>query len=124
MFIFLNWFKKGVRKSMTKLKISDLKKHLRNFEQKELIKLVTDLYKLNKEIKQFLAIGVNGEEAFATVFEKAKKEILDEFFPDKGFGKMGHDRAKKAISDFKKNQIITSEWRNVFLQMGRQDFGR
>ncbi|WP_168121270.1 DUF6155 family protein [Paenibacillus sp. HB172176] len=36
------------------------------------------------------------------MFEQAKKKIENEFFPDRGFGKMRLAEAKKAISEFGK----------------------
>lgn len=88
---------KGIR-----LKIPELKKNLNEYEHKELIKVIGDLYKLNQEVKDYLHVKIMGEEAVQELFKRAKKEIEEEFFPDKGFGKMRLAKAKKAISNFKK----------------------
>lgn len=45
---------------MTKIKITDLKKKLKEFDQKELIQLVTELYKLNKDVQDFSRSSVCG----------------------------------------------------------------
>ncbi|GGB61219.1 hypothetical protein F3157_17005 [Virgibacillus dakarensis] len=87
---------------VTKLKIPELKKNLKNYDQKELINVIADLYKLNDDVKDFLSVKFMGEEKIRELFERAKKEIEDEFFPEKGFGKMRLAKAKRAISDFKK----------------------
>jgi hypothetical protein len=84
------------------IKVTELKKALREFEQKELINLLTELYKLNGDVKEYLSIKFSGEEAIDELYMKTKKKITDEFFPDKGFGKMRLAEAKKAISNFQK----------------------
>ena len=87
---------------MTKLKVSDIKKQLKTYDQKMLIQLITELYKLNPEVQQYMAIEINGDDAVRISLDNAKKEIINEFFPNKGHGKMRLSAAKKAISDFKK----------------------
>ena len=87
---------------VTKLKVTELKKHLKEYDQKELINLVSDLYKLNENIQQYLTVKFNGEETVKELYLKAKKEIRDEFFPNKGSGKMRLAEAKSTITNFKK----------------------
>lgn len=88
--------------SNTKLKIPDLKKHLKKLEQNELIQIIADLYKMNQDVKDFLNVKFNGEKVIQELYERAENEIMDEFFSDKGFGKMRLAKAKKAITNFKK----------------------
>jgi hypothetical protein len=87
---------------MTKLKINELKKLLKEQNQKELIELISELYKLNKDVQHYLSNKFIGEEAIIDLYEKTKKKINDEFFPDRGFGKMRLGEAKNTISNFKK----------------------
>ncbi|MFD1850912.1 DUF6155 family protein [Oceanobacillus bengalensis] len=87
---------------VTKLKIPELKKWLKENDQKELISIITELYKLNDEVQQYLSVKYIGESTVNDLFDKAKKEIKDEFFPEKGFGKMRLLEAKKSINLFKK----------------------
>ena len=87
---------------MSKLTLSELKKELKQYDQKELTQLVVDLYKLNDDVKHYLGSRLKGEEAIVELFETTKKKIKDEFFPDRGFGKMRLKEAKNAISNFKK----------------------
>lgn len=87
---------------MTKLKLTELKKELKEFDQKELIQLITELYKMNKDVQQYLSNKFMGEEAILDLYEKSKKKINDEFFPNRGFGKMRLAEAKNAILNFKK----------------------
>lgn len=87
---------------MTKLTLSELKKELKPFEQKELIQLIADLYKLNGDVKHYLSNRFIGEEAITSLYEATKKKIENEFFPERGFGKMRLKEAKNAIANFKK----------------------
>ena len=87
---------------MTKLTLSVLKKELKQFEQKELIQLIAELYKLNDDVKQYVSNRFIGEEAILALYETTKKKINNEFFPERGFGKMRLKEAKSAISNFKK----------------------
>ncbi|CEI81386.1 hypothetical protein J18TS1_22270 [Oceanobacillus oncorhynchi subsp. incaldanensis] len=84
------------------LKIPELKKHLRTCDKKELIQIITELYKLNSDAAEYLSVKYGGDEEIQALFEKAQQEINNEFFPDRGFGKMRLSHAKKAISRFKK----------------------
>jgi len=84
------------------IKQTELKKILKEFDQKELIKLIGELYKLNPEVKNYLSAKLQGEEAVEALFEEAQKKIKNVFFPDRGFSKLSLATAKKAISDFKK----------------------
>ena len=106
---------------MAKLKVSELKKHLKTYDQKELIQLVSEIYKLNSEVQQYVSIKFMGEESIEFSFEKAKKEIKDEFFPSKGDGRLRLVKAKKAISDFKKltnDEDKTLDLKLYYVEMG------
>lgn len=94
----------------TKLKVPELKKKLKELEVKDLIQTVADLYKMNQEVKDFLNVKFIGEKVVQELFERAKKEIEHEFFPETGFGKMRLAKAKKAITDFKK---LTGDFEKV-----------
>ena len=87
---------------MSKIKITDLKKQLKDLSQKELIDIIVDLYKIDKNAQEFLNVKFLGADAVKELFEKAKKEIENEFFPDKGMGKIRLAVAKRAISEFEK----------------------
>jgi hypothetical protein len=96
------------------LKITELKKLLKEYDQKELIQLITELYKVNNDVKDYLSIKFLGEEAIEELFAKAAKKINNEFFPDKGHGKLRLSIAKKAITDFKK---LTGDSKNTLALM-------
>ncbi|MBM4761359.1 hypothetical protein GNT69_03525 [Bacillus sp. B15-48] len=103
------------------IKINDLKKELKELNQKQLIQLIVDLYKANKEVKQLLSTKFNGEEAVEVLFQEAKQKVKNEFFPERGDGKLRLTVAKKAILDFKKltnDQMRTVDLLLYYVEMG------
>ncbi|MCG3087289.1 DUF6155 family protein [Sporosarcina cyprini] len=87
---------------MKKLKVSELKKHLNLLDKKMLIEMMVEIHKNNKSVQDYFAVKFSGESAVADLVERAKSEIKNEFFPERGHGKLRLAVAKKAISDFKK----------------------
>lgn len=87
---------------MALLKLNELKKELKTLEQKELIQLISDVYKVNKDVQHYLSNRFKGEEAIKDLYEKTKKIVENEFFPNRGFAKMRLGVARDAISNFKK----------------------
>ncbi|WP_206662954.1 DUF6155 family protein [Anaerobacillus alkaliphilus] len=105
------------------LKISELKKSLKQLDQKELIQLVVDMSKLNTDVKEFLATKYGGEEVVNELFNKAKKKITNEFFPEKGMPKLRLTEAKKAIADFKKttgDDMKVADLMLLYVEMGTE----
>lgn len=45
-----------------KIKITDLKKQLKKYEQKELIELIVEMFKANKEVQNYLSSKFLGDE--------------------------------------------------------------
>jgi len=84
------------------LTVTQLKKHLKSLTHKELVDIIAGVYKFNREARNFIASRIMGEEVIDVLQEHYKKIITNEFFPDRGFGKLRLSVAKKAISDFKK----------------------
>lgn len=79
-----------------------IKTQLTGLDTDTLISLIHDLYALNKENKEFLLGRVGGEAAYASLLEKGTKNIIQEFFPDRGFGKARIAPVKKIISGYMK----------------------
>lgn len=63
-----------------KMKVTELKKQLKQFEQKELIELVVEMFKNNKEVQNLLSSKFLGEEAIEVLVYQARKKIENEFF--------------------------------------------
>jgi len=104
-----------------KLKVTELKKQLKKYDQKQLIQLVADLYKMNKDVQSYLSVQFLGEEAVTELFNEAKMKVENEFFPSKGHGKLRLNEAKKAISNFKKttnNRLLTTELMLYYVEQG------
>ena len=81
--------------------IRELKKELDSMQKNELMEIIIDLYRkvpLAKEILDESYLFSNPEE----VFRKYRKQIVDEFFPEKGFGKLRYANIRDALSKFKK----------------------
>ena len=81
--------------------IRELKKELNHLEKKDMVDIITNLYRdasLAKEILDGKFSLINTEE----IFQKYRKLIVDEFFPEKGFGKLRYSNIRDALSKFKK----------------------
>ncbi|OLS40717.1 DUF6155 family protein [Bacillus sp. MRMR6] len=104
-----------------KMKITELKKQLKQFEQKELIELVVEMFKANKEVQDFLASKFLGDEAIEELFHQARKKIKNEFFPDRGDPKLRLAEAKKEITTFKK--LTNDEKRTADLMLYYVELG-
>ncbi|WP_180954850.1 hypothetical protein [Bacillus sp. V3-13] len=73
---------------MAKIKLNQLKKELKVLDQKELIDLIVDIFKVSNDVQHYLSNKFIGEEAITDLYEKTKKKVEDEFFPDRGFRKL------------------------------------
>jgi hypothetical protein len=83
------------------MKITELKKHLKESSKEQLIKDIVDLYKKNEFVKDYYS-SMFGNDNSPLVLAKYKGVIENEFFPENGFGKARLSVAKKAITEFKK----------------------
>jgi hypothetical protein len=79
--------------------LTEVKNELKKLDKKELINLISDLYKKNKSVKEFLDFYANPNER--VLHEKYKDKIFESFYPLRG-DKLKLKEAKQAISDFKK----------------------
>jgi len=87
---------------IVKIKVSDLKKQLKQYNQKELVEVIVEMFKNNKDVQNFLSSKFLGDEAIEALFAQARKKVENEFFPDRGHGKLRLAEAKKEINAFKK----------------------
>jgi len=81
------------------MSLSNVKKELNKFDKKKLIDLITELYKNNRSVKEYLDFFANPDEK--QLSEIYKEKVLQAFYPKRGFELKLRD-AKTAISDFKK----------------------
>ena len=81
--------------------MTDLKTYLASKNQAELVKEILNLYKLFPNVKEYYAVNLVPD-AEQGILDKYKKLIKNEFFPDRGMGKLRYSVINKAINDFKK----------------------
>ena len=106
---------------MAKLKVTEMKKHLKSYSKEDLIRLVVELSKTSKEAQNYLAAEVQGEAAVAELYEEAKEQIKNEFFPQKGEPKFRLSYAKKTISNFGKytdDPLLKTDLMLYYVEMG------
>lgn len=103
------------------MNLTTLKNSLKELDQKELIGLVADLYKLNSEVKGYLSSRFAGDDEVAVLYEKAKKVVQNDFFPDRGIGKLGLSKEKEAITSFSK--MTCDEFRTLDLMLFYVEIG-
>lgn len=113
--------KKELPKKPVKLTPAKLKKQLQSLSHPELIQLLVECFTTSKQTEQFLTVKLMGEEAIEALFAVYRKKVKDEFFPDKGFGKLRLAEAKKAIDEFQKitqSKKYTLELKLLYVEMG------
>lgn len=107
---------KGVTMAESKeLSIPEIKKALKTYDKESLISILLDCYKQSRDVKNYIHVLLNPEDAIEDLFQKAKNQILHEFFPERGFGKIRLSVAKKAISEFK--NLSNDELRTIDLMI-------
>jgi hypothetical protein len=57
-----------------KIKVTDLKKQLREYEQKELIELVVEMFKTNKEVQNYLSSKFLGDKVVEIFLKRPEKK--------------------------------------------------
>lgn len=108
---------------MTKLDLNALKKELQEYNQNELIQLISDLFTLNDDVQQYLSNKFIGEEAIVDLYERTKKEITDEFFPNRGFGRLDLPAIRNAIIKFESlsgDELRTLDLMLYFVELGTE----
>lgn len=104
-----------------KLTAAKLKKQLLSLSHPELVQLLIESFQSSKQMEQFLTVKLIGEEAVEALFSAYQKKVKDEFFPDRGFGKLRLTEAKKAIDEFEKitrSQKYTLELKLYYVELG------
>ncbi|WP_426668853.1 DUF6155 family protein [Mucilaginibacter sp. McL0603] len=76
-----------------------IKSKLARFEKKALIEIISDLYKKNKSVQEYLDFYINPDEG--GLLEKYRVKVYEAFYPKRGFD-YSLSKGKQSISDFKK----------------------
>jgi hypothetical protein len=76
-----------------------IKTELGKLEKSALIEIISDLYKKNKSVQEYLNFYIKPDED--GLFEKYRAKVYEAFYPKRGFG---HNlkQGKRSIADFRK----------------------
>ena len=104
------------------MKISDLKRNLKEATKEDLIKDIVDLFNKNPFVREFYSIKFCNDSSLSILI-KHKDIIENEFFPKRGHGKCRLSVAKKAITEFKKlsgDKKSIADLMIFYVEMGAQ----
>ena len=90
---------KGTTKILT---ITELKRRLKELPREEVVGLLVDTLKMNKDAQAFVSVKLQGEIAILGLVKEYKEKILKEFYPDRGDPKMRVAKVREVISDLDK----------------------
>ena len=76
-----------------------IKTELSKLEKSALIEIISDLYKKNKSVQEYLNFYIKPDED--GLFEKYRAKVYEAFYPKRGFG-YNLKQGKQSITDFKK----------------------
>ena len=100
---------------------SSIEEELAELGKPALLRLIKELFNASAENQAFLATRFAGANTQADVLEPYRKRIVDQFFPARGFGKLGLREARKAITDYRratKDLVGTLELMLVYVENG------
>ncbi len=102
------------------MKLTEIKEKLNDLSKSELVKIIVELYQKSPENIELIGSKFNSDyEKIA--FEKYKKQIIDEFFPERGDGKLRYSNMRKALKNFKdisKNPKFIAELMMIHVEYG------
>src|SRR5262245_16497047 len=81
---------------------SVVRRQIADWSKLALIALVKDLHDASPENRDFLRARFDAENSGGEALEKYRRKIIDQFFPQRGFGKLKLAEARKAIRDYRK----------------------
>ena len=105
------------------IKWIEVKKELSALSQPELIELVKVLFDHSHDNKLLLASRFSSQPLGEDAIAPYRKRIVDQFFPARGFGKLGLAEARKAIREYKKatsDLLGTAELMMVYVEQGTE----
>lgn len=108
---------------------SQIRRHVKDWPPESLLGLVKDLYDASKANKDFLHARFLAQTDGEGALEPFRKIVVDQFYPQRGFGKLKLGQARKAIRDYRKatgDPVGTVDLMLTFLENGTAftlDFG-
>ena len=97
-----------------------MKSKIATLSRVDLEALLLELYTKNVECKELIEVKFDPDSEIA-VFEKCKKQIVHEFFPDRGFGKLRYSVMRKALKNFRDvstNHELIAELMMIYVEKG------
>lgn len=85
-----------------RIKWSEVEKQIVALDKPVLLHLIKELFDASKDNQAFFATRFLDINAQAGMLEPYRKRIVDQFFPTRGFGKLGLREARKAITDYRR----------------------
>lgn len=82
------------------MKLTDLKKNLNNLSKEELLALLIEVYKKRSDSKELIESKFDSDMEIIA-FEKYKKQIENEFFPERGLPTLRYSNMRSALKNFK-----------------------
>lgn len=102
---------------------SAVRQQLASWDKPELLALVKDLYEAAGTNRDFIQARCQAGEGGGESLERYRGKIVEQFFPARGFGKLGLGEARKAIRDYSKatgNIPGTAELLLTYVENGTQ----
>ena len=81
---------------------SAVRQQLTSWEEPALLALVKDLYEAEPGSRDFIQARCQTGESGSAILEKYRGKIVEQFYPDRGYGKLKLGEARKAIRDYRK----------------------
>lgn len=82
------------------MKLTVLKKNLNNLSKAELVTLLIEVYKKRRDSKELIESKFDSDMEIISL-EKYKKQIENEFFPEKGLPTLRYSNMRSALKNFK-----------------------
>jgi hypothetical protein len=102
---------------------SSVREQLKEWPQPALTALIKDLYDASPANRDFLHARFQAEETGGVALDAYRRKIIEQFFPQRGFGKLKLAEARKAIRDYRKaagNAAGTVELMLTFVENGTE----
>jgi hypothetical protein len=96
-----NVFEKLGRGVIVLLTPSQIKGELKEYSKDELIELLYETVKVNKDARAYVSVKLEGEPALLEVLAAFKEQIDKEFYPTRGFPKLRVAKVKQIFSEMK-----------------------
>lgn len=81
---------------------SAVRPHLVALDKPALLELVKDLYAASESARDLIDTRCRPAESGPAILEKARRKVVEQFYPSRGFGKLKLGEARKAIRDYRK----------------------